>query len=541
MPRVKGNPWVTLVILCLGFFMTLLDTTIVNIALPSMSHDLGANLDDLIWVISVYVFGLGVLIITAGGLGAIVGPRNVFIAGLVLFTAASAACGASQSPGQLIAARAVQGVGAALMTPQTLTLLMAIFPPDKRAVPSVIWGFAAGVAGVAGPTVGGLLVTHWSWRWIFYVNVPVGVITLIAAILLIPDLRVGQRRRLDLLGVALVSLALFAITFALVEGEHYDWGTVRSFVTIPGLIVTGVVLLGLFIVSQAYRKDPLMPLELFRNRDFSIMSFVGLVLSFTLVAAAFGLTIYLQSMLGLSALSAGLTIAPSSLAIMAGFGIVGALGKWVKEKQLVIGGFVLNAIAIADIAHVTRIHASRWDFLPGLIMLGLAQAAIFSPLVTVAVRDVPTRLSAAASGAFNAIRQIGFLLAAAAVGALLERKMAGALHHEAVAQATRLPADARAPFVSAFDELARSGLQVGSGSAGTQLRFPAGIAPATLQQMQNLSGTVVAHAFIDALRFTLYLVIGACLLAGVVCIAIKKHHAEAQGDEDRSQLDPITF
>ena len=242
--RSRGNPWVILIVVSLGFFMTLLDLTIVNIAIPNMISKLHASLDDILWVINAYALVLAVLLITAGRLGDLLGQRTVFFAGIALFTVASAACGFAPSPGWLIGFRAVQGLGAALLMPQTLAILTMVFPAERRGAAFGVWGAVAGVATIAGPTLGGLLVTAFDWRYIFFINVPIGMVVLVLTPFLIPDLRTGRKHSFDIGGVVLASLALLAICYALVEGQKYNWGTIKSFISIPLLFGVGVVLLG---------------------------------------------------------------------------------------------------------------------------------------------------------------------------------------------------------------------------------------------------------------------------------------------------------
>src|SRR5580658_1880060 len=217
MRQQRGNPWAVLIVVSLGFFMTLLDLTIVNIAIPNMILKLHASLDDVLWVINAYALVLAVLLITAGRLGDLLGQRTVFFAGIALFTAASVACGLAPTAGWLIAFRAVQGLGAAALMPQTLAILTMVFPPERRGAAFGIWGAVAGVATVAGPTLGGLLVTAFDWRYIFFINVPIGVIVLALTMVLIPDLRTGRKHSFDVAGTVLASGGLLAICYALVE------------------------------------------------------------------------------------------------------------------------------------------------------------------------------------------------------------------------------------------------------------------------------------------------------------------------------------
>src|SRR6201987_6152614 len=213
MAKLRGNPWAVLVVVSLGFFMTLLDLTIVNIAIPDMINRLHASLDDVLWVINAYALVLAVLVITAGRLGDLIGPRTLFIAGVAVFTVASVACGLSPSAGWLIGFRAVQGLGAAMLMPQTLTIITNTFPPERRGAAFGVWGAVAGVATIAGPTLGGLLVTAFDWRYIFFINLPVGIAVLGLTFLLIPDLRTGRKHSFDVAGVLLASAALLAICY----------------------------------------------------------------------------------------------------------------------------------------------------------------------------------------------------------------------------------------------------------------------------------------------------------------------------------------
>src|SRR5215472_4362310 len=234
MAQARTNPWLVLLVLTTGFFMILLDTTIVNVAVPAMSTGLGATLDQILWVLNAYLLVYTVLLITAGRLGDLYGQRTLFAIGLFIFTLASALCGLSQNADQLIAFRVLQGVGGALLTPQTLAILTSIFPPERRGAAFGVWGGVAGLATLAGPTLGGAIITYIEWRWIFFINVPIGIAALIATFLIIPDLRPGRHHGWDIVGVLMSTVGLFCIVFGLIEGERYNWGQIESTsITIP--------------------------------------------------------------------------------------------------------------------------------------------------------------------------------------------------------------------------------------------------------------------------------------------------------------------
>ena len=423
--RRRAGDWAILLTLSLGFFMTLLDLTIVNIAIPDMRRDLHASLAEIGWVINAYVIVLAVLMITAGRLGDLRGRRNLFVLGIAVFTLASAAAGLSCSGTELIAARIVQGFGAALAMPQTMAIIIAIFPRDRRGAALGVWGGVAALATIAGPTVGGVLVTWRGWRWIFFVNIPLGIVAMVLAVLIIPDVRTGRRLPLDLPGVLIASAGLVAITYGLVEGQSCDWGTVWSFVSIPLIFVAGVALLVIFVLVQALRqaRRPLLPFTLFQDRNYTLMAAASVIISIGLVGMALPLTLYLQTVLGFSAIKAGLTIAPASLASGFSAPFVGKLADQ-GGKYLLITGFTLYATGLISICLVAG-PASHWyDLLPGYVITGLGVGFTMSPMQTIATRNVDPALAGAASGVLNTTRQTGSALGSAVVLAILQNRLA---------------------------------------------------------------------------------------------------------------------
>jgi EmrB/QacA subfamily drug resistance transporter len=407
--KYRGNPWAVLLVVSLGFFMTLLDLTIVNIAIPNMITSLHASLNDILWVINAYALVLAVLVITAGRLGDLVGPRIMFAAGIAVFTAASAACGLAPSPGWLIGFRAVQGLGAAMLMPQTLTIITNTFPPERRGAAFGVWGAVAGVATIAGPTLGGLLVTAFDWRWIFFVNLPVGVLVLALTYVIIPGLRLGRKHRLDIPGVLLASAALLAICYGLVEGQKYDWGTITSFISIPLILGTGVVLLLAFLVVQKLMQDrePLVPFSVFRDRNYAVTNWVSGVLAVGMMGIFLPFTIYLQSVLAFSALKAGLAMAPASLISMFVAPVAGRMTDKIGGKFILMSGLILFAVGMGWMALIAHPGSSFQSFLAPLTVAGLGMGCIFAPLITVAMRNIDPRMAGAASGVLNTVRQVG--------------------------------------------------------------------------------------------------------------------------------------
>jgi EmrB/QacA subfamily drug resistance transporter len=518
----RSAPWLALSVLALGLFMTLLDLTIVNVAIPSIVDDLHSSLDQILWVLNGYSLVYAVLLITSGRLGDIFGPRNMFAAGIVVFTIASAFSGLAQDPLQLILARGAQGLGAAMLAPQGLPIMLSIFPPERRGGVFAIYGSLAGLAVLLGPVLGGFIVTHFGWRWIFYVNLPVGLLTFVLAFLFVPDLRPGRRHRLDFTGVALATAGLLAVVFGLIEGQRYAWGTVWSWITIPEIIGAGVLILAVFLLVQWRRQDrePLLPFAVFKDRNFTLMSLVLLAMGFAILGVFLPMTLYFQSVLGLSAFEAGLAIAPQPLAMILLSGGAAALAAR-YAKYILIVGLTLFAIGVAYIAWTAQVTSNRWSFIPGLVVAGFGMAGIWTPVFSLATRDLQPRLAGVASGVVNTIQELGGVIGSAAIGALLQNQLATDLHTRAVSYSTQLPGQVRGPFVDGFSQAARAGLQVGRGQTGTSVSLPAGIPTQLAQQIQHVAHLVFTQAFVDAMRPTMALAIAVILVAAVGSFAAR--------------------
>jgi EmrB/QacA subfamily drug resistance transporter len=523
MTKLRGNPWAVLAVVALGFFMTLLDLTIVNIAIPNMITRLHASLDDVLWVLNAYALVLAVLVITCGRLGDLFGQRTMFVAGVALFTIASAACGFAPGPGALIAFRAVQGLGAAMLMPQTLAIITMIFPAERRGAAFGVWGAVAGAATIAGPTLGGLLVTAFDWRWIFFVNLPVGAVVFIATFILIPDLRTGQRHAFDIPGVALASAALTAICYGLVEGQRYNWGKITGFVSIPLILAVGVVLLVVFCLDQARRQssEPLIPYALFRSRNFSVMNWVALTLSVGMLGIFLPFTIYLQDALGFSALKAGLTMAPSSVVMIFLAPFLGKLTDRIGGKYILMTGLSLFAIGMGWMVLIAGPHSSWYDFLPPLVVAGIGMGGTFAPLTTTAMREVSPRLAGAASGVLNTTRQVGSVIGTAAVGALLQNRLASSLTATATSASSVLPQHVRASFIASFQQTAASGLAGGTASSGASAA-PPGTPHALAAELAHLGAAVFTDGFVHAMRWTMVMPIAVVGLAAISCLGIKQ-------------------
>jgi len=539
---MRANPWAVLVVLCMGFFMVLLDITIVNIAIPSMVDGLKASLDQVLWVLNAYTLTYAVLLITAGRLGDRFGQRSLFAIGLAVFTLSSAACGLAQDPTQLIAARVLQAVGGALLTPQTLAILTAIFPPERRGAAFGVWGGIAGLATITGPVLGGFLTTYLDWRWIFYVNVPIGIAALVATFLVVPDLRPGRAARIEPVSVLLASGGLLAVTYGLIEGQRFDWGTVTTVagvpVTIPAIIAAGVVLLVLFFLWDSRRETPLVPPVLFRDRNYSVMNWVGSTVNFAMLGLFLPITIYLQSALGFSALKAGLTMMPMSLVSMAVAPFAGRLADRIGGKYILMSGLTLFGLGTLWLDARASIDSTWQTFLPCLLVAGAGVGCTFAPLVTVAMRNVRPQLAGAASGVMNTTRQVGGAIGAAVVGAVLQNRLASSLHDQAISYAAQLPPQVRQRFVDGFSGASRSGLGVGTSSSSAAGHL-AGLPPAVADQIARIAHDVFAYAFIDAMRATLLVPVAALAVGALSCLAVKRRRRTDPAPAQRSQ-EPAT-
>ena len=416
----SANPWLVLSVLCAGFFMILLDITIVNIALPAMIQSLGATVEEVLWVINAYVLVYAVLLITAGRLGDLVGQKPMFIGGLALFTVASGLCGLTDNVAALVAFRAVQGLGGALLSPQTLAMLTAVFPPDRRGAAFGTWSGVAGLASVIGPVAGGLIVTTLSWHWIFFINLPLGALTILAALKFLPNLHTGRRHSLDLVGVLLATAGLFGLVFGLIEGQHYNWGTVAFGVGIPHLLAGGAVLMAIWVLWERRQPEPLVPYQLFQNRNYILMNWVGAAMSFGMLGLFFPITIYLQSALRLNAFDAGMTLLPMSVFSIFIAPVAGRMADKIGGKYILMAGLSIFALGMAALVVLAGPDSPPATFIAPLGAAGIGLGLIFAPIATIAMREVSVSMAGAASGFMNTSRPLGSVLGSAVAGVVRE-------------------------------------------------------------------------------------------------------------------------
>jgi len=452
-PRRAANPWHALWALLIGFFMILVDATIVSVANPAIMSNLNAGYDAVIWVTSAYLLAYAVPLLVCGGLGDRYGPKNIYLLGLAVFTVASLWCGLSDSIGMLVAARVVQGVGAALLTPQTLAVITRTFPAHRRGVAMSVWGATAGVATLVGPLAGGVLVEHLGWQWIFIVNVPIGVIGLVAAAWLVPVLPT-QKRGFDLPGVLLSAVGMFLIVFALQEGQSHDWAP-----WIWAAIAIGIAIMAAFLYWQSANPgEPLIPLIVFRDRDFSMSNLGVATIGFVVTAMILPLMFYAQAVCGLSPTRAALLTAPMAIAtgVLAPF--VGRIVDRAHPRPVVGFGFSVMAIGLTWLSIEMTPTTPIWRLVLPLTAMGVGMAFIWSPLAATATRNLPAQLAGAGSGVYNTTRQVGSVLGSAGMAAFMVSRLsaempgAGDAAPQTEGSVTQLPAFLHAPFAAAMSQ-----------------------------------------------------------------------------------------
>jgi EmrB/QacA subfamily drug resistance transporter len=434
-----------------GFFMILVDATIVAVANPSIMDKLDASYDAVIWVTSAYLLAYAVPLLVAGRLGDRYGPKNLYLVGLTVFTVASLWCGLAGSIGTLIAARVVQGIGAALLTPQTLSTITRIFPAERRGMAMSVWGATAGVATLVGPLAGGVLVDGLGWQWIFFVNVPVGIIGLGLAGWLIPVLPT-QKHRFDLAGVLLSGIGMFMIVFALQEGHSHDWAP-----WIWGTIAGGLGFMAAFIIWQSVStKQPLIPLVIFRDRDF-FMSNIGVAtIGFVVTAMILPVMFYAQAVCGLSPTRSALLTAPMAIATGVLAPVVGKIVDQAHPRPVVGFGFAVLAIALTWLSIEMTPTTPIWHLVLPLMGVGVGMAFIWSPLATTATRNLPARLAGAGSGVYNATRQVGAVLGSAGMAAFMTWRISAEMppmpDETSQGAVIRLPTFLHEPFAAAMSQ-----------------------------------------------------------------------------------------
>ncbi len=409
--------------------MILVDSTIVSVAMPDIMESLHTDINAVVWVTSAYLLAYVVPLLITGRLGDRFGPKRVYMVGLVIFTISSLWCGLTTTVGGLIVARVVQGLGAAAMTPQTMAVITRVFPADRRGPAMGMWGAVAGIATLVGPIAGGLLVDGFGWEWIFFVNVPVGIVAFVLAWRLVPRLET-HAHSFDWLGVVLSACGLFLLVYGIQQAHGVGWGPLIGPITVPFVIGGGVLFLIAFVLWQKYtRTEVLVPLSLFKDRNFTLASIAMMTVGFAITAMMFPLMLWAQTVLGYSPTQSALLVAP--MAILSGV-LAPFVGKMVdRGSPRVFAGIGLGSFSIALfwIGSILGPDTSPWVLMPPILLLGVANGFMWAPISSTATRNLALHYAGAGSGVYNTVRQVGAVFGSAAIAVAMESRLAANIGH----------------------------------------------------------------------------------------------------------------
>ncbi|HWJ42182.1 MAG TPA: MFS transporter [Solirubrobacterales bacterium] len=411
-----NRKWWTLGAMCFALFMIMLDNTVVNVALPSIQQDLGASISGLEWTINGYTLSFAVLLATGGRLGDIFGRRRMFLVGVVIFAASSATAGFAPDQTALVVSRIVQGVGAALMMPGTLSIITDAFPAHERGKAMGTWAGVSALALAVGPVLGGFLTEHVSWRAIFYINIPVAVGAVAATLFAVRESRdTSVGRDVDYAGVAVLTVGLTALVLALVEGNAWGWGSPQ----IIALLVGAAVALPAFVFVENRVKAPMVQFDLLSDRNFLAAVVVALIITFAMMGVFFFLALYMQDILHYSPLEAGVRFLPSTLMIVGVAPVAGRLSDRYGPRWLIAGGLVIVAASLFSFSRIA-VDSGYLDLLPGFMLLGIGIAMTMSPMTSAAMNAVPVQKAGIASGVLSMFRMVGGSLGIAVTGAIFQ-------------------------------------------------------------------------------------------------------------------------
>ena len=411
----ENRKWWTLAAVAIGLFMIMLDNTVVNVALPSIQKDLGIGISELEWVVNAYALTFGVLLLSGGKLADLLGRRAIFIAGLVIFTGASLWCGLADGASSLIAARTVQGVGAALMNPATLSIITATFPPRQRGMAIGIWAGVSALALAIGPLLGGILTEDINWSWIFFINIPVGVLGVLAARVFIDETKdTSREQRLDLPGLLSSGIGLFALTYGLIETNDHAWTSTR----VLSLLALAVVALAVFAILELRQRIPMLDLSLFRDPTFAGANTAMLLVGLAMFGIFFYNSLFLQRVLGYGAIKTGATFLPMTVLIILVAPAAGKISDRIGARWLMGAGMTLLSVSLLIFGTLDQ-SSSFWNLLPGLLVGGVGMAITMAPTTSAAMGSVPVDKAGVGSAVINSMRQVGGSLGIAIMGALV--------------------------------------------------------------------------------------------------------------------------
>jgi EmrB/QacA subfamily drug resistance transporter len=488
----ENRKWWTLGAMCFALFMIMLDNTVVNVALPSIQKDLGASISGLEWTISGYTLSFAVLLATGGRLGDIFGRRRIFLIGVVVFAISSATAGLAPDATSLVLSCVVQGVGAALMMPGTLSIITDAFPAHERGKAMGTWAGVSALALAIGPVLGGFLTEHVTWRAIFYINVPVAIGAVVATLFAVRESRdTSVGRDVDYPGVAILTVGLTALVLSLVEGNSWGWGSSK----IIGLLALAVIALPLFVFVEKRVKAPMVQFDLLSDRNFLGAVVVALVISFAMLGVFFFLALYMQDILGYTPLQAGIRFLPSTLMIVGIAPVAGRLSDRFGPRWLIGGGLLIVSASLFSFSRIA-VDSGYLDLLPGFMLLGIGIAMTMSPMTSAAMNAVPVQKAGIASGVLSMFRMVGGSLGVAVTGAIFQGLVSS--HLDSLLGGSGISAADRSEISE----------QLGSGSVSGALD---GLAPSQAKQ----AAAAGAESFVYALGHAMT-VSGVVALVGAV-------------------------
>jgi EmrB/QacA subfamily drug resistance transporter len=421
---MEGNRWVTLVLVCLAQFMVILDATIVNVALPTIQRDLHFSQADLQWVINGYTLMFGGFLLLGGRAADLLGRKRIFIAGTLLFSLASLLNGLSTSSTELVIFRGLQGLGGALVSPAALSIITVTFAEGPERTKALgVWGAIAAGGGAFGLLLGGILVDTLSWQWIFFVNVPIGIVAALLSRRLIRESRAARAGSFDVLGAVLVTAGLIVLVYAIVKAKDFGWGSGRTL----GLAAIAVALLTAFVAVESRTPGPLVRLSIFRIRSLAVANGVLVLVAGGLFALFFFASLYVQEILGFSPLKAGFAFLPVTAGIVAGSGTAQLLVRRIGVRQNTIAGMVFAAAGLFLLSGVPVQGSYASDLLPGLLLMSFGMGNVFVPITLIATTNVEARDAGLASGLFNTSQQVGGALGLAVLSTLAANKTSSSL------------------------------------------------------------------------------------------------------------------
>ncbi|WP_283137814.1 DHA2 family efflux MFS transporter permease subunit [Rhizohabitans arisaemae] len=495
----QGHPWLTLLAVSLGVIMVMLDGTVVAIANPAIAADLNTTLADLQWITTGYLLALAVFLVTAGKLGDLFGHKRIFVVGIVGFTLTSLAIGLTSSVGWLIAFRVLQGLFGALLQPAALALLRAAFPPERLNMAIGIWGATIGVSSAAGPIIGGVLVENVSWQSVFFINVPVGIVALIVAVLVIKESKAGILSKIDVPGVVLLSGAMFALIWAIIKAPEEGWGSGYTL----GFLGGAILLTAIFLWWQTRAVEPLLPLSLFRNMSVSMGTVLMVLVAFSMFGAMFFLTFFFQGVHSLSPLEAGLRMMPMSAGMIVASPLAGFLIGKLGPKIPIVVGMLLTGTAMFLLSRL-GMDAGYIDTAIPFVLLAFGLSPVMVGATEIIVGNSPEHLSGVASGMQQSAMQVGGSLGTAVLGALITAKVTDVLPGHF--GATGLPV----PSAEQVDQI--KGV-VASGFAP--------VPPGTPDQVASLIEKASHLSFLDGMHLGFTVSTGVAVFAAVLGLLVK--------------------